>query len=131
MGAVLVVDDEADVRLVARVILEAVGYDVREAESGEAALAALEDGYLPDVMLLDVRMPGIDGWEVLHRLRRNPGDFADLPVVVFTADISIAEQAPIAFCDREFFLGKPFDPDDLVGQVARAAACWAAGPTPG
>lgn len=121
MSSVLVVDDEADVRLVARVILEAAGYEVREADSGEAALDALDEGFVPDVLLLDVRMPGIDGWEVLDHLRRNPGNFADLPVVVFTADINIAEQAPIAFDEHEFFLGKPFDPDDLVEQIRIAA----------
>jgi CheY-like chemotaxis protein len=122
VGAVLIVDDEPDVRLVARVILEAAGYDVEEAESGEAALDALGNGYRPDVMLLDVRMPGIDGWEVLRRLRFDPGHFHDLPVVVFTADISVAEQAPIELRDREYFLGKPFDPDDLVSLIGLAVA---------
>jgi CheY-like chemotaxis protein len=121
VAAVLVVDDEPDVRLVTRVILEAAGYDVREAESGEAALDALGGGDLPDVLLLDVRMPGIDGWEVLRRLRGDPGHLCDLPVVIFTADISFAEQAPVELCDREFFLGKPFDPEDLVELVALAA----------
>lgn len=121
MSSVLVVDDEPDVRLVTRVILEAAGHVVAEADSGEAALAALIAGELPDVLLLDVRMPGIDGWEVLRRVRGHDGDLRDLPVVVFTADIAAAEQAPISFADREFFLGKPFDPDDLVELVALAA----------
>ena len=125
MSTVLVVDDEPDVRLVTRVILEASGYDVWEAESGEAALDALGGAHLPDVLLLDVRMPGIDGWEVLRRVRGAPGLLRDLPVVIFTADIASAEQAPVALADREFFLSKPFDPDDLVelvGQAAKAAA---------
>lgn len=121
MAGVLVVDDEADVRLVARVILEAAGHRVVEAESGEAALRQLESGAVPDVMLLDVRMPGIDGWEVLEHLRRNPGDFAELPVVIFTADISAASQAPVEFDAHESFLGKPFDPEDLVARIAAAA----------
>jgi len=121
VGTVLIVDDEPDVRLVARVILEAVGYDVEEAPSGEAALDALEASALPDVLLLDVRMPGIDGWEVLRRVRRAEGQLRDLPVVIFTADISLAEQAPVALAEREFFLGKPFDPDDLIDLVGRAA----------
>jgi CheY-like chemotaxis protein len=118
---VLVVDDEPDVRLVTRVILEAAGYDVSEADSGEAALVALSADALPDVVLLDVRMPGIDGWEVLRRMRGEPGQLCDLPVVIFTADISFAEQAPIELAEREFFLGKPFDPDDLVELVGLAA----------
>jgi CheY-like chemotaxis protein len=122
VGAVLIVDDEPDVRLVARVILEAAGHDVEEASSGEEALDALGAGALPDVLLLDVRMPGIDGWEVLRRVRDADGTLRDLPVVIFTADISLAEQAPVPLAEREFFLGKPFDPDDLVDLVERAAA---------
>jgi two-component system NtrC family response regulator len=126
VSTVLVVDDEPDVRLVTRVILEASGYDVTEAESGEAALDALASGPLPDVLLLDVRMPGIDGWEVLRRLRDQPGQLCDLPVVIFTADIASAELAPVALAEREFFLGKPFDPDDLVELVGLAAKTAAA-----
>ncbi len=121
----LIVDDEPDVRLVTRVILEAAGYDVEEAESGEAALEALGAGPMPDVLLLDVRMPGIDGWEVLRRVRDSPGRLCELPIVIFTADIASADLAPVALADREFFLGKPFDPDeliDLVGRAAKAAA---------
>jgi len=123
VGAVLIVDDEPDVRLVTRVILEAVGYDVDEAEDGERALAALQAGAVPDVVLLDVRMPGIDGWEVLRRLRSGPDPLRLLPIVIFTADIALAEQAPVPLEEREFFLGKPFDPDDLVSLVGQAAAC--------
>lgn len=121
VASVLIVDDEPDVRLVTRVILEAAGYAVHEAESGEAALDALAGGDIPDVLLLDVRMPGIDGWEVLRRLRGEPGRLCDLPVVIFTADISFAEQAPVELAEREFFLSKPFDPDDLVEMVGQAA----------
>ncbi len=125
MRTVLIVDDEPDVRLVARVILEAAGYEIEEAESGEAALDVLGRSPMPDVLLLDVRMPGIDGWEVLRRVRDSPGRLCELPVVIFTADIASAELAPVALRDREFFLGKPFDPDDLidlVGQAAKTAA---------
>jgi len=121
-GAVLIVDDEPDVRLVARVILEAVGYDVDEAASGEDALDALDGPALPDVLLLDVRMPGIDGWEVLRRVRGGPDPLRLLPVVIFTADIALAEQAPVPLRERDFFLGKPFDPDDLISLVGAAVA---------
>jgi two-component system, OmpR family, alkaline phosphatase synthesis response regulator PhoP len=126
LSAVLIVDDEPDVRLVTRVILEAVGYDVHEAESGEAALDILGSGLRADVVLLDVRMPGIDGWEVLRRLRADPGHLCRLPVVIFTADIAFAEQAPVELRDREFFLGKPFDPDDLIDLVSQAVSTAAA-----
>lgn len=126
MAAVLIVDDEPDVRLVTRVILEAAGHVVHEADSGEAALDALGRGDIPDVLLLDVRMPGIDGWEVLRRLRDEPGRLGELPVVIFTADISLVEQAPVELAEREFFLSKPFDPDDLVELVGQAVTAAAA-----
>src|SRR3979411_2113173 len=80
VALVLVVDDEADVRLIARLVLTSAGYDVIEAESGEAALAHLEGDQRPDAVLLDVRMRGIDGWETLRRLRNDPSA-SDLPVV--------------------------------------------------
>lgn len=119
VSTVLVVDDEPDVRLVARVILQAAGYEVEECVSGEDALSHLEAAPVPDAVLLDVRMPGIDGWEVLRRLRNNPTS-ERVPVVVFTADLRLADDAPYALEDGDFFLAKPFDPDDLVGLIRRA-----------
>jgi CheY-like chemotaxis protein len=116
---VLVVDDEPDVRLVARVILGSAGYEVLEADSGEAALARLGDGDVPDVVLLDVRMPGLDGWDVLARLRANPNLYS-VPVVVFTAHLSAREDAPEAWRDYEHFITKPFKPDELLGAVQSA-----------
>jgi CheY-like chemotaxis protein len=116
---VLVVDDEPDVRLVARVILGSAGYEVVEAESGEAALARLDDGDVPDVVLLDVRMPGIDGWDVLGRVRANP-DLKGLPVVVFTAHVAARHEAPEPWREYEHFITKPFKPDELLGAVQAA-----------
>jgi CheY-like chemotaxis protein len=111
---VLVVDDEPDVRLVARVILNSAGYDVVEASSGEEALAALDEPLRPDVVLLDVRMPGIDGWEVLRRVRAHP-ELGRVPVVVFTAHAD-----PDAGVDYEHFLMKPFKPAELIDAIAHA-----------
>jgi len=119
MAVVLVVDDEADVRLVARVVLTSAGYDVIEAESGEAALAALEGDPRPDAVLLDLRMRGIDGWETLRRLRKEPSA-STLPVVIFTAQLSSASEAPRPWKDYEHFLTKPFDPDGLLEAVRHA-----------
>lgn len=120
MSTVLVVDDEPDVRLVARLILEGAGHAVREVDSGEGALEALESDDLPDVVLLDVRLPGIDGWEVLRRLRSPAGGFVDLPVVVFTADISSVDHAPVLFREREVFLSKPFGSEQLLRSIDSA-----------
>ncbi len=88
MPSVLVVDDEPDVRLIARVVLTAAGFEVREVDvRARRPWPTLAAGRSPDVVLLDVRMPGLDGWDVL---RAHPGATPrsrDLPVVVFTADL--------------------------------------------
>jgi CheY-like chemotaxis protein len=116
MSLILVVDDEPDVRLVARVVLSSAGHQVIEAESGEAALAHLESELSPDAVLLDVRMPGIDGWEVLRRLRSGDGGPV-VPVVVFTAHLLARDDAPAEWRTYEHFLTKPFKPDELLEAV--------------
>jgi CheY-like chemotaxis protein len=119
VAVVLVVDDEPDVRLIARLVLTSAGYDVIEADSGEAALAHLEGDSRPDAVLLDVRMRGIDGWETLRRMRNDPTQ-SDLPVVIFTAQLASAKDAPKEWKNYEHFLTKPFDPDGLL-EAVRAA----------
>src|SRR6478672_1844921 len=121
MALVLVVDDEPDVRLVARVVLTSAGHQVVEAESGEEALDHLESNLSPDAVLLDVRMPGIDGWEVLRQLRSNE-DGPVVPVVVFTAHLLARDDAPPEWRSYEHFLTKPFRPDELLEAVERAMA---------
>jgi two-component system response regulator GlrR len=121
MSLVLVVDDEADVRLVARVILASAGHEVVEADSGEAAMTRLDKDAVPDVVLLDIRMPGIDGWDLLGRIRDHPRHHA-LPVVVFTAHVTARGEAPPRFRDYEHFLTKPFKPDELLAAVDAALA---------
>jgi len=120
MPTVLVVDDEPDVRLVARLVLTSAGFTVLEASSGEEALSLLDSEPAPDAVLLDVRMKGIDGWETLSRLRgsseRHP------PVVIFTADLSARQDAPGEWKDYEHFITKPFEPDRLLAAVNEAMA---------
>lgn len=118
---VLVVDDEPDVRLVARVTLKAAGIEVDEVGSGEEALVRLADGNIPDVMLLDIRMPGIDGWEVLRSLRSN-GAFAAIPVVIFTAHASVRDADEFKeLGQRSYVVTKPFQRDELIATVQQAA----------
>lgn len=81
--SVLVIDDEAEGRLGAFEILEAEGFLVATAEEGELAVNMLQMGLRPDVILMDVMMPGLDGYETLTRIRRL--GFEDLPVVMLTS----------------------------------------------
>lgn len=119
MHSVLVVDDEPDVRLIARMVLHAADFEVSEVSSGEAALAELEAAGPPDVLLLDVRMPGIDGWELLRRLRSSPA-WAQVPVVVCTADLGARSEAPDHLAPADVLLTKPFQADDLLDAIRAA-----------
>src|SRR3954447_1008666 len=86
---VLVVDDDPQVREVVRVNLEMEGYTVREAANAEEGLAAVEDD-APDLILLDVMMPQIDGWEMLRRVQVRHG-IGSIPVVMFSGQLEATE----------------------------------------
>jgi CheY-like chemotaxis protein len=118
---VMVVDDESDVRLIARLVLGAAEFEVVEVDSGTSAMAQLASGPRPDVVLLDVRMPGLDGWTVLREIRADP-ELADLPVVVFTADMSARGEAPPELRERDLLITKPFQADDLLRAVQTAVS---------
>ena len=86
MALVFVVDDEPDIREVVRLNLELEGYEVEVAADGAEALAAFAEGLRPDLVLLDLTMPELDGLEVLRRLKTDPDpDVAATPVVLLTA----------------------------------------------
>jgi CheY-like chemotaxis protein len=117
----MVVDDEPDVRLIARLVLNAAEFEVREVDSGEAAIAELSAGRSPDVILLDVRMPGLDGWAVLRHIRSDPA-LEHLPVVVFTADMGARSEAPAELRRGDVLITKPFQADELLRAVQTAVA---------
>jgi CheY-like chemotaxis protein len=115
---ILVVDDEPAVIMIISKYLEHKDYDVIAATNGEEALvkALIEK---PDLVLLDSRMPVMDGWEMLKRIRKHPG-LNNLPVIMVTAlceakDVTIASTLGI-----EDYITKPFDPTDLVEKVDQA-----------
>ena len=112
----LVVDDDAEVCALAAAVLRDEGYVVVTAPDAAAGLAAL-DGEPVDLVLLDIRMPRIDGWDFLAACRQRPGPQAR--VIVFTADVSAADQATNRGADGA--LTKPFELDDLLHLVARYA----------
>jgi excisionase family DNA binding protein len=107
---VLIVDDDARVREYVRVNLEAEGYDVREAGSASEGLRALEEES-PDLILLDVMMPKVDGWEMLRRVQERHG-VGSIPVIMFSGKADAAEEA--ASAGAQGFVGKPFDPKALI-----------------
>jgi DNA-binding response OmpR family regulator len=112
----LVVDDAADIRLLADLVLSMAGFKVSGAASGREALRFVAENELPDIVLLDVQMPDVDGWETLSRLRADPRT-ARLPIVLCTVK-GLPEDTLKGWslgCDG--YLGKPFDIGALVEEL--------------
>ncbi len=109
---VLIVDDDERVREYVRVNLEMEGYSVREAGSADEGLEVLEE-VSPDLVLLDVMMPEVDGWEMLRRVRERHGIDA-IPVVMFSGKVDEGTTGEAAARGAQGFLGKPFDPQQLI-----------------
>jgi|SRR5579872_324977 len=105
---VLVVDDDARTREFVRINLELEGYSVAEAGSAEEGMALLEERR-PQLILLDVMMPGTDGWEMLQRIQERHGS---IPVVMFSGQVEGESEAKTRGASA--FVGKPFDPHALI-----------------
>jgi excisionase family DNA binding protein len=109
---ILVVDDDERLREYVRVNLEAEGYVVREAGSGEEALSVLGE-QSPDLILLDVMMPQVDGWETLRRIQEHTGVGA-IPVIMFSGKVDEESASEAESRGVQGFIGKPFDPRSLI-----------------
>ena len=119
---VLYVEDEPDIQAVAKVALEVVGgFTVKVCSSGDEALREAV-AFAPDLILLDVMMPGMDGPSTLKALRALP-ELADVPVAFMTAKVQPAEVAHYKSLGARDVISKPFDPMALAGQVR---AIWEA-----
>ena len=128
---VLVVDDVAVNRDIARAILAGAGHAVRCAESGEAALEAVTTEPF-DVVLMDVRMPGMDGLEATRRIRALDGPAGRVPVVAVTAQAFSEQISACRAAGMGSHLPKPFEPGALLRKVAETAAePWIEPPSPG
>jgi DNA-binding response OmpR family regulator len=121
---VLVIDDEGPIRLLCRVNLEAAGMVVYEASDGATGVEVAR-GETPDVILLDVMMPGMDGWEVFGQLLEHE-QTTNIPVVFLTARAELRDQARGLELGGVDYVTKPFDPlelapliDDLLERIER------------
>src|SRR5512132_1378768 len=112
---VLIVDDDERLREYVRVNLEMEGYTVHEAGSADEGMKVLDE-LRPDLVLLDVMMPRVDGWEMLQLMHERHG-VGSIPVVMFSGkvDEAVADQA--AERGAQGFIGKPFDPHELIAQT--------------
>jgi len=124
MATVLVIDDEAPIRLLCRVNLEAAGMEVLEAGDGPTGLGAAR-AERPDVILLDVMMPGMDGWQVLEELLEDPRT-REIPIIFLTARAELRDRTRGLELGGVEYVTKPFNPvelaplvQDLLERVAR------------
>ncbi len=115
MTKVLVIDDEAPIRLLCRVNLEAEGMTVLEASDGPSGLAKAREE-LPDVVLLDVMMPGLDGWGVAEALLE-AGETSSIPIIFLTARAEFRDRARGLDIGGVDYITKPFNPVELAPLV--------------
>lgn len=118
--SVLIVDDQSLNRAIARALLSEMGLSVSEAEHGQQALDLLQAGPLPDVVLMDVNMPGLDGIATTRLLRALPGETGRVPVLALTANDSASVQAAARDAGMQGVLGKPIDPAALQRSLSAA-----------
>ncbi len=117
---ILYVEDENDIQAVAQVALEAVGgFTLKVCSSGEEALAEAEN-FVPDLLLLDVVMPGLDGPATLQALRQL-SELAVTPAIFMTAKVEVDEVAQLRSMGAIAVIPKPFDPMTLAQNVRE---CW-------
>ena len=114
---VLIIEDEKLIIVSTQMVLEAAGFRVESATNGEDGIAKAKS-HAPDLVLLDIMMPGIDGWETLTRLKRDAAT-ANIPVVIFTArEHSRGHQKSAEMGAADYFR-KPFEPDELIELVEK------------
>jgi len=112
---ILLVDDEIDVIKVASARLEKADFDVSTAKNGEEALISAKKG-LPDLILLDIMMPGMDGYEVAERLRKDEKTSL-IPIIMLTAKASSADKVKALKMGIDDYITKPYDPSELMARV--------------
>jgi DNA-binding response OmpR family regulator len=111
-GRVLVIDDDADIRALVTGLLQRAGYDVNEASDGRDGLRAVFSDR-PDLVLLDVTMPGLDGWGALERIR----ELTDVPVLMLTARSDELEKVRGLKAGADDYMTKPFGRQELLARV--------------
>src|SRR3954447_26079348 len=112
---ILIVDDESECRTLLAAVLTAEGYEVRVADGGPLALASLAVNR-PELILLDIRMPGMDGFEVCRRIKQN-ADTRDIPVMFLSASRKLSERVEGFRLGAVDYVAKPFQREELLARV--------------
>jgi DNA-binding response OmpR family regulator len=114
---VLIIEDEKLIIVSTQMVLEAAGFRVESATNGEDGIAKARS-MAPDLILLDIMMPGIDGWETLTRLKRD-AETSNIPVVIFTAREHARGHQKSSEMGAADYFRKPFEPDELIELVEK------------
>ncbi|HEV8297966.1 MAG TPA: response regulator transcription factor [Acidimicrobiales bacterium] len=109
---VMVVEDDPDVRLTIRLLLEDEGYEIIEADDGEQAIARLTT-QLPDLALVDLKLPGMHGFEVCRQIRRT----SDVPIIIVTAQVDSHDIVAGLEAGADDYVTKPFIPHELTARI--------------
>ncbi|RQW06533.1 response regulator [candidate division KSB1 bacterium] len=113
---ILCIEDEPDMIELVRLILERKGFDFRGADSGQVGLDMIREEK-PDLVLLDLMMPGMDGWEVYRQLKAD-AELKDIPVIVVTAKAqSIDRVLGLHIARVDAYITKPFGPQELLDSI--------------
>jgi DNA-binding response OmpR family regulator len=112
MSTILLVDDDPHLRELSRIFLQQEGFDITEASDGDEALSAFERRKV-DLVILDIMMPKMDGWELCRQLRR----YYDVPILMLTAKGETSQKLKGFQVGTDDYLVKPFEPLELVARV--------------
>src|SRR5437762_1678786 len=114
-GKILIVDDEPQIRRVIKVILTGEKYEIVEARSGEAALLRFRE-FLPDLVLLDLNMPGMGGLETCRAIR----DVSDVPIIILTVRREESEKVELLDAGADDYVTKPFGKQEVLARIRAA-----------
>lgn len=120
MPKILIADDEPNIVISLEFLMQRGGYDVKVARNGEEALALVES-FAPDLVLLDVMMPRISGYEVCRRMRER-ADWKHIKIVMLSAKGREAEVSKGVSLGADLYVSKPFSNNELVGKIGELLA---------
>jgi two-component system cell cycle response regulator DivK len=112
---ILVIEDHEDNRRIMRDLLTSAGYEVIEAVTGEEGVTAAET-HRPDLILMDVQLPGLDGYEATRRIKANP-DLGQIPVIIVTSYALSGDDVKAFEAGCDAYVSKPFSPRELLAKI--------------
>ena len=112
---ILVVEDQEDNRRIMRDLLASAGYEVMEAVTGEEGVAAAET-HRPDLILMDIQLPGLDGYEATRQIKANP-DLQHIPIIVVTSYALSGDDVKAYEAGCDDYVSKPYSPRKLLAKI--------------